>query len=263
MRPALILILTVLLAACSGPKSPFELEFGAVYRDEPLLCDAITHQSVLTDLRFFVHAMELRATDGEWHRIKLDDDPAWQQADLAMIDLEDGTWECMNGSNVTRNVVTGTVPTGDYEGIRFALGVPFDRNHRDPLEALPPLDDPAMHWHWRSGYKFLRAGLATQEDGFWIHLGSTGCEGTVGDITSCSSPNRAIVALDDFVPGRDRIVFDFAALIEGTNLDDAEASDCSSSPAEESCRSPFAALGINFDSGSVDGTQRVFKVATR
>ena len=263
MRPALILIVTVLLAACSGPRSPVEVEFGAVYRDEPLLCDAITYQSVLTDLRFFVHAMELRGTDGEWHGIKLDADPAWQHDDLAMVDLEDGTWDCMNGSTEIRSVVMGTLPTGDYKGIRFTLGVPFDRNHGDPLEAPPPLDDPAMHWHWRSGYKFLRAGLATQEDGFWIHVGSTGCEGTVGDITSCSSPNRVVVALDDFVPRSDRIVFDFSALIEGTDLGDGEASDCSSSPVEESCRSPFAALGIDFDSGSVDGTQRVFKVANR
>ena len=258
-----ILILSVLLAACGKPQSPVEIEFAGVYHDAPFQCDAITYQSTMTDLRFFVHALELRSASGEWSKVDLHDDPPWQHGDLALIDLEDGAWECMNGTAETRNVVIGSVPQGEYQGIRFTLGVPFDRNHGDPLAASPPLDDPAMHWHWRSGYKFLRAGVATQEDGFWIHLGSTGCEGTVGNITSCSSPNRVAIEFDDFVPARDRIVFDFAALIDGTNLNDGEASDCSSSPAEDSCRSPFAALGIDFDSGSTNGTQRVFKVARR
>ena len=256
-----ILVLSVLLAACSKPQSPVEIEFGSVFHDDPLRCDAITYQSALTDLRFFVHALELRSASGEWSEVDLRDDPLWQHGNLALIDLEDGAWDCMNGTAETRDVVIGSVPQGEYQGIRFTLGVPFDRNHGDPLAASPPLDDPAMHWHWRSGYKFLRAGIATQSDGFWIHLGSTGCEGTVGDITSCSSPNRIVVELEDFVPARDRIVFDFAALIDGTDLADGEASDCSSSPAEDSCRSPFAALGIDFDAGTTSGTQRVFKVA--
>jgi uncharacterized repeat protein (TIGR04052 family) len=261
MRPALTLILTAMLAACSGQDTPIEIEFGAVYREDPVACGEIASRATLTDLRFYAYALELRAADGKWQRIRLDDDTAWQQADLALIDLEDGTSKCLNGTTETRRIATGTVAPGDYEGVRFTLGVPFDRNHEDPLQAAAPLDDSAMHWHWRSGYKFLRAGLATQEDGFWIHLGSTGCEGRVGNITSCSSPNRIVVQLDEFVPGRDRIVFDFAALIDGTDLGDGAGSDCSSSPAEESCRSPFSALGIDFDSGRIEATQRVFKVA--
>ena len=258
-----VLILTLLLASCGGPKAPVEIEFGAVYYGDPLRCDTITHQSVMTDLRFFVHELELRSSDGEWHKVRLHDDSAWQQTDLAMIDLEDGTWDCINGTADTRAVAAGSVDAGDHAGVRFTLGVPFDRNHQDPLAAAAPLNDPAMHWHWRSGYKFLRAGLATQDDGFWIHLGSTGCEGTVGDISSCTKPNRIEVVLEDFVPARDRIVFDFAALVDGTDLRDGEESDCSSSPAEDSCQTPFSALGIDFESGKTDGIQRVFKVVRR
>ena len=81
------------------------------------------------------------------------------------------------------------------------LACHFDLNHDNPLTAEPPLDDPDMHWHWRSGYKFLRAGIRTATDGFWIHAGSAGCEGTVGNITGCRFPNRIDVFLPDFVPG--------------------------------------------------------------
>jgi hypothetical protein len=116
-----------------------------------------------------------------------------------------------------------------------------------------------MHWHWRAGYKFLRAGIRTADDGFWIHLGSTGCEGTVRDITGCRFPNRVDILLPEFLPGEDTVVVDLAALLVETDLLDAEATDCSSGPAEQSCKAPFRALGLDFETGSAPDTQDVFR----
>jgi len=124
-----------------------------------------------------------------------------------------------------------------------------------------PLDDSAMHWHWRSGYKFLRAGVTTKSDGFWMHLGSTGCEGTVQNISGCRSPNRVTVELSGFSPDENRINIDLAALFKGVDLDDGNRSDCSSGPPESACARPFANLGLSFGSAQEKTTSGpVFQV---
>ena len=117
-----------------------------------------------------------------------------------------------------------------------------------------------MHWHWRSGYKFIRAGVKTLNDGYWIHVGSSGCEGTVGNINACRFPNRTAVEMKDFVPNADTVRVDLKAFFAAIDFDDAEPADCSSGPAESACIMPFAALGIDFESGNVSGAQRVFSL---
>ena len=253
----------LLASACGQSRSDIEIGFVARYGDDPLACGTSSAAAELTDLRFYLHDLALQAADGSWNTITLDADSPWQQGDLAMIDLEDGASRCQNGTAETNRSISGSVGGDGLKGLRFTLGVPFDRNHADPLIAAAPLDDSAMHWHWRSGYKFLRAGVGTSDDGFWIHLGSTGCNGTVGNITGCRSPNRVTVLLPAFDPGVDRVVLDLSALLEGTDLGDGEPGDCSSGPSEDACRAPFAALGIDFDSGERNSEQRVFRTAAR
>ena len=262
-RISCILFSAVLAASCGQPRSDVEILFTAGYANAPVSCSSGPGPVSLTDLRFFVHDVELRSTTGEWRRLNLDVDPTWQQADLAMIDLEDASAGCMNGTAETRAAIAGSIRGGEYRGIRFTLGVPFDRNHADPLTAAGPLDDSAMHWHWRSGYKFLRAGVETADDGFWIHLGSTGCEGTVGNITGCRSPNRVQVELGEFAPGSSEIIVDLEALLDGTDLGDSVPGDCSSAPSEVSCSAPFAALGLDFEAGTPLPVQHLFKLGTR
>jgi uncharacterized repeat protein (TIGR04052 family) len=179
---------------------------------------------------------------------------------VALIDLETGEAACINGTPEMFEHVVGVVRAGEYRGLRFTVGVPFSLNHANPLTAGPPLDDADMHWHWRSGYKFLRAGIRTVDDGFWIHVGSTGCEGTVGHVTGCRSPNRIQVELPEFSPGKSIVAIDLAALAAGINLEDGEPGDCSSGPAETSCVDAFGALGINHATGVQEGSQSVFFV---
>ncbi len=197
---------------------------------------------------------------GNTQPVELHADIPWQQPDLALIDLENGEGPCTGGTADTYAYLVGGVPPGDYTGLRFTVGVPFDRNHANPLTAGAPLDDPAMHWHWRSGYKFIRAGVATANDGFWIHVGSAGCEGTVRNISGCRFPNRVIVELDGFVPNDDAVAIDLKALFDGINFDDGVPGDCSSGPSESACTAPFAALGIDFVTGDLTGQQRVFSI---
>ena len=253
-RTLAILIVSAVLAACAERTMPVEIRFAAAHGDQPIACG--DGSPALTDLRFYIHDVAVQSEQGEWTPLSLDSDRSWQQHDLVMIDLE--TRDCVNGTAEVNPTLKGYEPTGPYAGLRFTLGVPFDRNHADPLAAAPPLDDPAMHWHWRAGYKFLRAGVRTEEGSFWMHLGSTGCEGTVGDIVSCSRPNRVQVQLGALDPATDQVVFDLSALTDHVDLGSSES--CASSPTEDSCRAPFTALGLDFETGATTGEQFVFVV---
>ena len=258
--PFLIGIGLFLGVACSAPQIPVEIEFVATWAGQPLRCGETAIS--LTDLRFFVSDIVLIDTKGGEHPLLLTTDDRWQQDDVALIDLENGDDTCLNGTLDIHAVLSGTAATDDFESIRFVVGVPFELNHANPLLAVSPLNDAAMHWHWRSGYKFLRAGVATESDGFWLHLGSTACKGTVQNITECRYPNRVIVELSEFSPDSDRISLDLSMLFKDVNLEDGVRGDCSSGLSESSCAAPFDALGLSFgQSGGPSESQSVFQVS--
>ena len=212
----------------------------------------------LTDLRFFVSDLAVVDSAGALHPVEFTEDSRWQLPGLALVDLEDGESNCVNGTSAMHASLHGVTDIADFVGIRFTVGVPFELNHANPLAAAPPLSEGAMHWHWRSGYKFLRAGVTKNNDGSWLHLGSTACKGTVRDIRSCDSPNRITVELGDFSPS-DRIGIDLSALFAGVDLDDGARSDCSSGPGEAECAAMFRALGLPF-TAQPGATNSVFRV---
>ena len=252
VRCALLTINLVIIASCGGSRVPVEFGFAAYMGDTPARC---SDDSVgITDLRFYVSDIALISVDGAEHAVLLADNGDWQNGKVAMIDLEDGKGNCQNGTATMNSTVSGSIAQGQYTGIQFTVGVPFSLNHADPLQAAAPLDDSAMHWHWRSGYKFLRAGIKHSEGSASLHLGSTGCNGTVGDISSCDVPNRLTVRLDDFDPSTDTLVIDLAALFDGAS------GGCESAPSQTACEEPFTALGLPFGAQPGDG-QSVFRVA--
>ena len=247
----------MLIASCGQPPLEVNIPFVAQFEGRSLDCGGSESGAALTDLRFYVQDVQLVDADSQLVPVTLSEN-RWQQSDLAMLDMEDGTANCVNGTQESNTALHGTAPAGEYRGLRFTIGVPFERNHADPLSALAPLGDPSMHWHWRAGYKFLRAGLANGNDGFWMHLGSAGCEGTVKNIASCRYPNRVTVEFSTFDPTNDFVVVDLAALLATTDLDDGVPTNCSSGPPEVACVAPFGALGIDHESGRVIGPQQVF-----
>jgi len=233
------------------------IDFSASWAGQPVQCNDTA--LALTDLRFYVSDVWLIDSSGKEHRVLLTPDERWQQQGIALIDLENASGTCSNGTSDMNPTIRGTVATSDFAGIKFTIGVPFDMNHANPMLAKPPLDDAAMHWHWRSGYKFLRAGISNPTDSFWIHLGSTGCEGTIQNITGCSFPNRVTVSISNFSPDANRITVELAELLGDVNLQDGIRSDCSSSPAEAACAAPFEALGLTMGGSTNLQPQRVFR----
>ena len=101
-----------------------------------------------------------------------------------------------------------------------------------------------------------RAGIEQNGDGMFLHLGSSRCEGTIGDIRGCKSANRPEVRLDAFDPDSDQIVFDLGLLFQSMNLNGGERRECMSGPANPDCETPFRQLGIDRNIKTLFGYRR-------
>src|SRR5262249_2683433 len=155
-----------------------------------------------------------------------------------------GESNCDNGTSGTHTSITVCAPARRYSGLRFLVGVPFGLNHRDPAVAVAPLNLGRMHWGWQGGYKFIRLeGRSPRGTAFRLHLGSTGCEGTIGDIRQCARPNRIAVDLSGFVPGRDAVVLQLGPLLRA--LEDGSSASCMSDADEPACLRAFAIAGLD------------------
>ena len=254
------------------------IQFEGVVADAPFACGQAyelgTPATTMTplDFRFYVSEVALIDTDGNVVPLVLEQDGQWQHQDVALIDFEDRSGACANGTPETRTQVIGSVPAGDYIGVQFTLGVPFGLNHVDSTLAPSPLNLTSMWWNWNFGYKFARIDLAPattaaqarddvsaayakqhaeEFNGFVIHLGSVGCQrdATQAPVV-CSQPNRAEVILTDFDPTTDVIVADLAALVSQTNLAENQvdtAVGCMSSPIDGDCAGIMQNLGLPFN----------------
>lgn len=287
MRARGLLLAGLFLAAFSAeaadPKA-VSLRFKAMVGSEPFACgrsyDGIgTAKARITpqDLRFYVSEVQLIDQAGKAVPVDLTQDRKWQHRDVALLDFEDKSGPCLNGTTETNLMVRGTVPAGDYAGVRFTLGVPFGLNHEDALLAYSPLNLSGLFWSWLGGYKFLRLDMAvSQGPGFVVHLGSTACQPAggmamggahaghgraVGAATQrpakCDNPNRPTIAFAAFDPDKDVIVADIAALLAKTDVTVNQpdtALGCLSAPDDKDCTGVMAAFGLP------SGAQSVFRL---
>ncbi len=246
-------------------------------------------QSTLTpkDFRLYVNQVQLVNAAGESVPMTLTQN-AWQHDDLALLDFEDKSGDCESGTVDTNFEITGTVPAGEYTGLKFELGVPFAMNHQDASKAPSPLNLTSMFWVWRFGYKFTRIDFATtgQPQGYFIHLGSTGCTGTATKDTEhtmhvqheghdhgeeaeslttaplqCEYPNRGTIALNNFQPESDSIVVDLGAVLKDSNVDINQPETpggCMSGEDDSDCDAIMPALGVAFKGKPAQ--QRLFSV---
>lgn len=286
MKRQYVMIAATLIAICFGAsleaqqKSPVPVtvRFAAVINGKPFACGQTYENVGLTkvtvtpqDLHFFVTDVELLRKDGDAVALALDQDGIWQYKNVVLLDFEDGTGYCRNGNSATHQGVSGVAPSGEaeYVGLRFTLGVPFDLDHLDTVSAPSPLNMTAMFWTWQSGYKLMRAEVATlrqrsatapiansksgrsgESNGFPVHLGSTGCRAasnTSAPAQECGHPNRVVVPFPEFKISSDIVVFDLGKLLEDVDLAKNapnSAPGCMSSPDDPDCAAPFKALGL-------------------
>ncbi|WP_237072797.1 MbnP family copper-binding protein [Pseudaestuariivita rosea] len=236
------------------------------------------------DYRMFVSNVALITEDGATVPLELEQDRRWQVETIALLDFEDGTGSCTNGTAETNMTVRGTVPEGNYTGLRFNIGVPFDWNHGDPTLAPSPLNLTAMFWNWRGGYKFIKFettpvsadGMNMAQDmhtegahghsaasGWFLHLGSTMCQSnsrTDPPESPCANLNVMTVAFDAFNALRQQIVIDPAPVIAASDLtmNTPETSPgCMSFPNDADCATVLPKLGLPFNDISAEAQRLV------
>jgi uncharacterized repeat protein (TIGR04052 family) len=221
-----------------------------------------------TDFMMYVSSVELLRADGSAEPVELVQDGRWQIDDIALLDFATNT-NCPNATADTNYVVRGTVPAGNYTGLRFVLGVPFARNHADVASAPSPLNLSRMFWSWNAGYKFVRLDLTTTgvPTGWNLHLGSTTCTpggGPTVQPTTCAQQNRPTVTLNGFNAASNVVIADVASLLASTNLDVSAmpAAGCMSGPTDTDCVQVFQALGLPFGGSAAPATQNFFRVGT-
>ncbi|HAW48292.1 MAG TPA: metallo-mystery pair system four-Cys motif protein [Roseovarius sp.] len=281
MKHLLLAATAALVASPALADMTVEIPFTAEIAGAPFACtdsyaglgSAGTEVQFL-DFRLFVSSANLIAADGTRVPVALEQDGAWQIENIALLDFEDGTGSCSNGTPQVNTTLRGTVPEGEYRGLEFEVGVPFDWNHGDPTTAPAPLNLTAMFWNWRGGYKFVKiefsptapSGMSMTAEGLsedathgqgprgWmLHLGSTQCaapEATTPPSEACTNPNRIAVALPDFLPGESTVVIDPAVVVAGADLtqNTAETSPgCMSFPNDPDCNTVLPRLGLAFN----------------
>ena len=238
------------------------IQFEAVVGDRPFACGetyslgATASAMTPLDFRFYVSEVTLLDAGGNEVPLVLQQDGKWQHQNVALLDFEDKSGACANGTLETRHQIVGSAPAGDYRGLKFTLGIPFGLNHIDSTLAPSPLNLTSLWWNWNFGYKFARIDLAPVGDvarvrqhrahgsvseasdpgsanesgghsdrkpeagqAFAIHLGSVGCQMDAAQPpVVCTAPNRAEISLTDFEPDQSIVVVDLAALLARTNL---------------------------------------------
>jgi uncharacterized repeat protein (TIGR04052 family) len=213
------------------------------------------------DLRLYVHDVRLRLASGETTPLPLVADGVWQNERVALLDFEDGTGRCEAGTIETNARLVGRAPArADYVGVSFVVGVPSDLNHLDSATAAPPLDVPGLWWTWLSGYRYLRADLASaaNADGFLFHLGAGACQGSPNTGYSCAADNLPQITLEGDI--NRAIVLDLEPIFAQVDLEqrpDPEqdlAPGCQSNAADPQCAPMLRALGLP------SGEQQVFSL---
>ena len=222
------------------------------------------------DFRLFVSEAALVKADGSLQPIALEQDGQWQLDGLALLDFEDASGACANGTAGLNTALRGTVPDGEYTGLTFTIGVPFAQNHGDPTVSAAPLNTTAMFWNWQGGYKFVRIDLVptammgmTAEagaeaggghgmaKGWFLHLGSTMCDAASKTEApkSCANENRMAIRLDGFDPAANTVVIDPAPVLAEADLtvNAPETSPgCMSFPKDADCMTVMGKLGLPY-----------------
>lgn len=306
-----------LLVACGGGSDPdktVSISFAALNGTTPVACGtsvtgmgstAVT--AAVKDLRFYITNLKLVNDKGEAVAVKLDAN-SWQLTQgsetVSLIDLENATGTCSTASNTTATnaVITGTVPAGNYVGLKASMGVPETLNHSAIAGGVAPLDNAAMAWSWQSGRKFAKieldpvggilktvaatsstAAVTSTITTFNFHLGSTGCTAKLdaagavvkdaagNTVYTCTNPNVMDFSLASFNMDTQKVALDIGKLFSTTDItkENGGAAGCMSGATDPECPTMFSQLQVSFGSGSTGlpiaggAAQQIFKAVAK
>lgn len=271
IRQMIGLVALLVLTACRSAQ-PVTLTFRGMVGDKDFACGqsytglgTTATRFTPADFRFYVSGMRLVDASNRQIPLVLDEDHVFQHAGVALLDFEDKTGPCADGTTAVNRVIKGKAPEGTYTGLRFDIGLPADLNHQDASVAEPPLNVTGMFWSWQTGYRFFRTEGATtgMPNGYNAHVGSVGCTREKGH-TSCSQEGLAHVALDGFDPRNTVVIADLARLLAGMDLDHNAphtAPGCMSEIDDPDCAALYHGMGLPFgQETTAPAPQKIFRV---
>ena len=305
MLKVLLPTLAITIFTAASAQQPVTITFDGMVGDAPIACgqdypNIGSEETTIAfqDARVYVSNVRLVNAAGQEVPVTLEQDGLWQVQNVALLDYENATGGCSDvGTAATNNQVIGTVPEGNYDGLVFDLGVPFELNHADATTAPSPLNVSSLFWGWQYGYKFARIEILNEQvtgsdtaadtaadtevandsggmdmgdgaaNGFWpVHLGSTGCTSpapVVAPTSECSRPNLSTVRLESFSPASDTVTLDVARLLEGVNVGkslELAPPGCMSGFDDPDCPALFKNLGLALETGQPTTSQTLFRV---
>jgi cytochrome c peroxidase len=159
-----ILLLPLLLATGAGA-ADLRVEFLPRFNGKPLVFDSLANQTAagqkisVTRLDFLLSNFALHETNGAW---------IGKKDFFAFTGARDGK----------TNFTLENIPPGNYDAIRFQIGLPPEINHGDAAQwpANHPLNPDADHlyWGWSREYVFLALEGGWQnggkQSGFSYHI---------------------------------------------------------------------------------------------
>lgn len=188
MKKFNLLLLTVLIVVVlfevveQEHSSPQEIDFSLSWQQQALGCqstfipDNADNAWFIEQLQFFLSDFKVADQDGQWQKVALME-TAYQTDNVVLLgencrhsnntQSSGSNWQVLFADNIDFSKVTK---------LAFTLGVPFADNHLNPLTQVSPLNIPSMFWVWQTGHKFMRLELASSDDKWLFHLGSTGCK---------------------------------------------------------------------------------------
>lgn len=277
MRVLTWALLVGALAACTGKEEPPPVEpedtgpfftdvtirFRAEAEGLPFSChqDMRNLGSSSTSVKMrgmwaYISNLGLVDASGASTLLELESSP-FQEGYISLLDFEDGAEYCAGGDEIIHTEITGRVPTGNYTGLAFTLGVPEEENHSEATEGgTGPLHRPTLFTGSLYGHDFLHIDMTStgESGGYPLYVRSSGCGvDDFGNYAGCSSPNLKTFTLDSFDAATNTVVFDLVELFARNNLDDnattggagAEtAPGCQSDPTDPDCQNFFTSYGL-------------------
>ncbi|WDE12633.1 MbnP family copper-binding protein [Thalassomonas haliotis] len=241
------------LAACERNR-PVTIAVTPVYQQQVLACNkAFSHMGEswrYQQLQFFISELDVfaKAVDSSPDQAK----NSWRTWPLLESEFQSGNVAllgqvCSPGGNQSSvgNWQLHLAPAFELSSIsriRFTLGIPFALNHQNPLTQKSPFNVPSMFWVWRTGHKFLRLDMVSDDDNWLFHLGSTGCP-AVSPVRppaeQCRQPNRFQFELA-FDSKKPELLLDLSRLLTQVALTSKKS--CQSAPDNPHCRQILANL---------------------
>lgn len=163
-----------------GAESEVTVSLAPHFHGSPLVFDELRTTNsagqafAITRLDLLLSGIAVRRTNGTW--------------------LEKHHWFAfINAREGRTNFVLRGLPAGDFDRLRFTIGVPAEQNHADPAQwdAAHPLNPlvNGLHWNWQGGYVFLAL------EGRWALPPRFPGERTAGERVNALNPGLAASGL--------------------------------------------------------------------